>query len=69
MRLPIHCDEFPTTSDAHSLVVYYALAQDAMRMNDDRSRVIELLSNAQDKVRDLKAHGALAPSWLTLSVL
>jgi len=66
VRLPIQSDEFATTNDTHSLAVYYVLAQDAMRMHDYPSRVIELLSHAQDKVRDLKVHGALPPALVEL---
>lgn len=61
LRLPVRADDFPTTSDTHSLIVYYALAQDAIRMGDDRSRVIELLSRAQDRIRDLKSQSAPFP--------
>ena len=62
VKMPIRCDEVPTTSDAHSLIVYYALARDATRMNDEPARIIELLNHARDKARDLKARNALTPA-------
>ena len=62
VRLPIHSDDFPTTSDTHSLIVYYALAKDAQRIGDDRAHIIELLSRAQDKISDLKKQSPLAPN-------
>ena len=52
VRLPIRSEEYPTTSDTHSLIVYYALAKDAKRMGDDRSRVSNC-ERRQDKVREL----------------
>jgi hypothetical protein len=63
VRLPIKSEDIPTTNDAHSLMVYYALAQDAMRMADDRSQVIALLSSAESKIRDLKAQQAFTPEF------
>jgi hypothetical protein len=59
VRLPIRSDEYPTTSDTHSLIVYYALARDAIRMGDESSHVIELLSRCQDKISDLKRQAKL----------
>ena len=60
-RLPIKSEEFLNTNDTHSLIVYFALAQDAIRMGDDPAAVIELLNRAQDKIRDLKSAGPLSP--------
>jgi hypothetical protein len=57
MRLPIVDDAFPNTNDTHSLTLYYALAMDAARLECTPAMVIELLSKAEDKVRDLKLRG------------
>lgn len=67
LRLPIQVQELPDTNDTHSLIVYFALAEDAIRMHDEPSVIIELLSRAQDKVNDLRKAHALSPSILDLS--
>jgi hypothetical protein len=67
VRLPISVDEYPTTSDTHSLMVYYTLAQDAIRLGDDPANILDLLSRAQDKVRDLRHRSQLPPPIEQLS--
>ena len=65
VRLPVIDEEFPNTSDTHSIVTYYALAMDAERLGKV-STVVRLLSKALEKLRDLERRGGIKQSLVPL---